>query len=56
MTKDEIEMAMESLFSGAARVRANKHRRNVSKNVHRQLSARIISQMWDEEKRSCKAA
>ena len=56
MTKDEIEWAMESLFIGAERVRARKHAKKVSKNLHRQFTARIINQMWEEEKRSLKAA
>ncbi len=56
MTKNEIEMAMESLFVGAAKVRAKKHADKLSRNVHRQFSARIASQMWDEEKRNIKVA
>ena len=56
MTENEIEMAMESLFVGAAKVRAKKHANKLSKNIHRQFTARIASQMWDDEKRNIKAA
>ena len=56
MTQDEIEMAMEGLFLGAARVRAKKHSSKVSKNLHRQFSARILNQMWNDQKRNAKAA
>tara|TARA_B100001250_G_C19703222_1_gene745754 strand:- start:94 stop:264 length:171 start_codon:yes stop_codon:yes gene_type:complete len=56
MTENEIEMAMESLFFGAERVRANKHANRVSKNLHRQFTARIITELWDEKKKNCKAA
>ena len=56
MTEKEIEMAMESLFIGAAKVRAKKHANKLSRNVHRQFTARIASQMWDEEKRNIKIA
>ncbi len=56
MTQNEIDFAMESLFLGAARVRAKKHASKVSKKLHRQFSARILDQMWDDEKRNLKAA
>ena len=56
MTKQEIEMAIDSLFDGAARVRAKKHEQKIANTVHRQFSARINSQMWDEDKRSIKDA
>ena len=56
MTENEIEMAMESLFVGAAKVRAKKHAIKLSKNVHREFTARIASQMWDEAKRNLKVA
>ena len=56
MTQNEIEMAIDKLFDGAARVRAKKHENRVSKNLHRQFSSRIISQMWDEGKTNISAA
>ena len=56
MTEKEIEIAMESLFAGAAKVRAKKHANKLSTNIHRQFTARIASQMWDEEKRNLKVA
>ena len=56
MTQDEIQMAMENLFLGAERVRAKKNASKVSKNLHRQFSARILSQMWNDQKKNCKAA
>ena len=56
MTDKEIEMALESLFVGAAKVRAKKHAKTVSRNVHRQFTARIASQMWDLEKKNLKVA
>ena len=53
MTQNEIEMAIESLFDGAARVRAKKQETKLKqKNVHRQFSARVISQMWREERQT----
>ena len=56
MTENEIEMAMEALFLGAERVRANKHANRISKNVHREFTARIATELWDEQKKNCKAA
>ena len=56
MTDEQIEMAMESLFVGAAKVRSKKHLNMFSRNVHRQFTARIASQMWDAEKRNLKLA
>lgn len=56
MTEIEIEMAMEGLLHGAARVRAHKYAVKVSKNVHKQYTARIVSQMWKDEKTNLKAA
>ena len=56
MTDNEIKMAMEGLFVGAARVRAHKYAIKVSKNIHRQYTARIVSQMWKDEKTNLKAA
>ncbi len=56
MTENEIEMAMEALFIGAERVRAHKHANGLSKTVHRQFTARIVNELWDDQKRNCKAA
>ncbi len=56
MTENEIKAAMESLFMEAAKVRAKKHSNEVSRNIHRQFSARIASQMWDDEKKNIKLA
>ena len=56
MTEQDVEMAMESLFVGAAKVRAKKHANKLSRNVHRQFTARIASQMWDEAKKKLKIA
>ena len=56
MTENEIEMALESLFVGAAKVRAKKHANKLPRNIHRQFTARIASQMWDKEKRNLKVA
>ena len=56
MTENEIEMAMEGLFLGAARVRAYKYSAKLSKNVQRELSTSISPQMWNEEKNNLKAA
>ena len=54
MTENEIEMALESLFVGAAKVRAKKHATTIFRNNHKQFAARIASQMWDAEKRNLK--
>ncbi len=56
MTETEIEMAMDALFAGAAKVRAKKHLNTFSRTVHRQFTARVASQMWDEEKKNLKTA
>ena len=56
MTNEEIQMAMDNLFYGAARVRAKKHANKISKNLHRQFTARIINQMWDNEQEESQAA
>ena len=56
MTKKEIEIAMQGLFIGAARVRAHKYANKMVKNVHRQFTSRIVSQMWNEEKENLNAA
>ncbi len=56
MTENEIEMAMDALFAGAAKVRAKKHLNTFSRTVHRQFTARVASQMWDEEKKNLKTA
>ncbi len=54
MTENEIEMALESLFVGAAKVREKKQATTISKNVHKQFPARITSQMWKSERRKLK--
>ncbi len=56
MTENEIEMAMEGLFLGAARVRAHKYSAKFSRNVHRKLSTRISVQMCFDEKNGLEAA
>ena len=56
MTKKEIEMAMDALLLGAARVRAHKYETKFSKNVHRDLTSRIAYQMIKAEKKNLKAA
>ena len=56
MTEKEIELAMEGLFRGASRARANKHARNLSKNVHRQFATRIAAQMFNDDNNKLKAA
>ena len=56
MNKNEFDMAMDRIFDGAERVRSKKHENTINRNVHRQFSARIISQMWDEEKKNIKVA
>ena len=51
MTDKEIELAMEGLFRGASKIRARKYAKNkFSSNVNRELAARIVAQMWKEEK------
>ena len=45
-------------FGGIAaslRLRAKKHENRVHKNVYRNFSTRLISQMWSDEKRNIKA-
>ena len=54
MTEKEIEMAMESLFVGAAKISAKKQVKTHSRNVHRQFTSRIASQMWSLEKKNRK--
>ncbi len=57
MNQNEFDTIIDRFFDGAARVRAKKYENRIKpKNVHRQLSARIISQMWNEEKTNIKAA
>ena len=47
MNKNEADIAMDRIFDGAERVRANKY-----KNRTKSISGRIISEMWDEDKTS----
>tara|TARA_Y100001968_G_scaffold222769_1_gene205524 strand:- start:147 stop:320 length:174 start_codon:yes stop_codon:yes gene_type:complete len=49
MTEKEIEMAMDGLFLGAARVRANKFSNQVSKNVYRPLTPSGQEQFLSQE-------
>ncbi|WP_269622667.1 hypothetical protein [Prochlorococcus marinus] len=57
MNQNEFDMIIDRFLDGAARVRAKKYESNLtSKNVHRQLSSRIISQMWNKENTDCNAA
>ena len=56
MTEKEIELAMEGLFRGAAKVRARKYSKKLSSNVNRKLIARIAEQSWKDEKDFLKAA
>ncbi len=51
MNKYEIDSSMDRIFDGAARVRAMKY-----KNRKKRISSRTISEMWQDEKRSYKAA
>tara|TARA_Y100001968_G_C19316306_1_gene696872 strand:+ start:444 stop:614 length:171 start_codon:yes stop_codon:yes gene_type:complete len=50
MTEKEIELAMEGLFRGSSIVRARKSSKKLSSNVNRDITARIASRMWQEEK------
>ncbi len=57
MNQKEFDLIMERFLDGAARVRAKKYeRRTKSNNIHRELPARVISQMWKEETAIIKAA
>ena len=56
MTEQDVEMAMESLFIGASRVRAEKYARRLPKSVHRQFSSRVAAELWNQEKRQLKAS
>ena len=56
MTDKEIELAMEGLFRGASKIRARKYAKKFSSNVNRELAARIVAQMWKEEKDSLNTA
>ena len=56
MTEQDVEMAMESLFVGASRVRAEKHARKLPKGVHRQFSSRVAAELWNQEKRQLKVS
>ena len=56
MTEQDVEMAMESLFVGASRVRAEKYARKLPRGVHRQFSSRVAAELWNHEKRQLKAS
>ena len=56
MSDKEIELAMEGLFRGASKVRAHKYAKKFPSNVNRELTARIASEMWKEEKDYFKTA
>ncbi len=57
MNQNEFDSIIDRFFDGAARVRAQKHEKGVnSKNLDRQFSSRLMTQMWDEERRNIKAA
>ncbi len=56
MTEQDVEMAMESLFVGASRVRAEKYARKLPKGVHRQLGPRVAAELWNQKKRQLKAS
>ena len=50
MTEQEIKLAMEGLFKGASKVRAQKYAKQLSGHVNREFTSRIAAQMWKEEK------
>ncbi len=56
MNEKEIEVAMEGIFRGASKVRARKYARKLSSEINRELTVRIATQMWKEDKDSLKAA
>ena len=56
MTEKEIELAMEGLFRGASKVRAQKFSKKHSIDANRELVARIAEQSWENEKDFLKAA
>ena len=56
MTEKEIEMAMQGLFIGAARVRAHKYANKVSNNAHIQLKSRVAAQISNYRNKNLKAA
>ncbi len=56
MKQNEFDDIMDRFLDGAAKVRAKKYENRIVKSVHRHLSARIISQMWDEDKKNVNAA
>ena len=52
MTQNEFDITIDQFLDGASRVRAKKYETRIkSKNLYRQLPVRIISQMWDGNKK-----
>ena len=49
MTQNEFDLMMERFLDGAARVRAKKYENRITRTLHRKLSTRIISNVWDQE-------
>ncbi len=56
MTKEEIDMAIDSFFSGAARVSSKKQKASFFTNPDRELSVRIMDQLRESEKLNLKSA
>ena len=56
MTEKEIELAMKGLFKGASKVRARRYTKKNSKNLDRELTARIATQIWKEDMNDLKVA
>lgn len=53
MNQNEFDMTIDRFFDGAARVRAKKHKHLTKpQNVYQKFSSRVISQMWDEERKA----
>ena len=56
MTEKEIEQAMQELFKGASIVRARRYANKNSRNINRELTARIATQIWKEDRSDLKVA
>ena len=56
MTEQDVEMAMESLFIGASRVRAEKYARKIPRDVHRPFGSRVAAELWNQKKRQLKSS
>tara|TARA_Y100001968_G_C19328810_1_gene703209 strand:+ start:619 stop:789 length:171 start_codon:yes stop_codon:yes gene_type:complete len=56
MTEKEIELAIQGLFRGASKVRARRYAKRLSTNSNRDLTARIATQIWKEDKKYLKAS